>query len=203
MAEHTALAFPLHWPVQQPRTASNLRDNGAKFRLALTLDRARRGLQHEVRLLGGADLVLSSNVELRIDGWPRSGARMPTDPGVAVYFTRKKVPLVFACDRYKTVEANMRAIALHLDALRGMERWGVGTLDQAFAGYQALPETAGADPWWKVLGGEEPPITLEDLQADYREAARKAHPDTGGSQEAFVRVQRAYEEGRRALGGVA
>lgn len=196
-------SFPLHWPVRQPRTLVYQRTTD-RFGRELTVSLASYDVQAQVRMLGGHDLVISTNVRQRVDGTgPLSGQAAPKDTGVAVYFTRKKQPLVFACDRYKRLEANLRAIGLHIEALRGMERWGVGTLDQTFAGYQALPETAGEDPWWKVLGADEPPVTLEDLQADYREAARRSHPDTGGSQEAFVRVQRAFQAGREALGGAA
>jgi len=42
-------------------------------------------------------------------------------------------------------------------------------------------------------------LTRDQLQRYYREAARQAHPDTGGSNEAFLQVQAAYEAARRAL----
>lgn len=196
-----SLAYPLHWPLRQPRTAAGKRRRASNFKRSMA--RACQDVEHEVRMMQASGLVVSSNVELRIDGFPRSGRVAPGDPGVAVYFTRKGVQLVFACDAYGLVEQNLQAIAMHLEAMRGMERWGVGTLDQAFAGYQALPETAGEDPWFKVLGLEDAPRSTSDLQEAYRAAARRAHPDTGGSHDAFVRVQRAFEQGRRAMGGAA
>ena len=110
---------------------------------------------------------------------------------------------MFACDRYVHVRWNLRAIAMHLEALRGMERWGVGTLDQAFAGYAALPEHATEEVWWSVLGLDGPPDTVEGLKVAYRAAARRAHPDAGGSHEAFVRVQRAFELGQQSTDGGA
>lgn len=172
-----------------------------RFGRDLTISYAAADLHAEVRRLGGTGVVISTNVRQRVDGTgPLSGQRAPDDPGVAVYFARKGVQMVFACDRYMRVEGNLRAIGLHLDALRGMERWGVGTLDQAFAGYAALPETAGDEPWWKVLGLVERPMTEAAVRLAYRDAARRTHPDTGGSQEAFVRVQRALEDGLRAMG---
>lgn len=191
-------AYPLHWPMRQVRTPAYRRGRGAFGR---SLDESRRDLQLEVERLGGRDLVVSTNLQLRVDGFPRSGQRTPEDSGVAVYFTRKGAPLVFACDRYNLVEHNLRAIVRHLDALRSMERWGVGSLDQAFAGYAALPEEATGEPWWKTLGLAAPPATEGDIRAAYRDAARSAHPDAGGSQQAFVRVQRALEQGLAAVGG--
>lgn len=194
-----ANASPLHWPARQPRTLPMQRRFNVSMK-ATTVSTASRQIEEEVRRLGGTDLVLSTNLQLRADGFPRSGQVDPVDPGAAVYFTRKGKDLVFACDRYNSVRQNLRAISLHLEALRGMERWGVGSLDQAFAGYAALPETAGADPWWKVLGLEEAPRTGDEVVRAYRNAARRAHPDTGGSDASFVAVLKAYEEGLRAVG---
>ncbi len=190
-------AFPLHWPLSQKRTER--RQRNAAMRATVTT--ACADIEDEVRRLNGVDLVVSTNLQLRIDGFPRSGQAEPRDPGVAVYFKRRGKSLVFACDRYTTVAQNLRAVALHLDAIRGMERWGVGSLDQAFAGYQALPETSETDPWWKVLGCEDPPRDGAQLQVAYRAAAHRSHPDmVGGSEREFVRVQRAYQAGREALG---
>lgn len=33
------------------------------------------------------DIIISTNVPTRLDGLPRSGARVPDDPGAAVYWT--------------------------------------------------------------------------------------------------------------------
>ena len=43
-----------------------------------------------------------------------------------LYFRLKDKPIVLACDRYDTVEANLAAIAAHIDAMRAMERHDVG-----------------------------------------------------------------------------
>lgn len=42
--------------------------------------------------------------------------------------------------------------------------------------------------------GLMPPVTLEDVKQAYLARARDAHPDRGGSQDQFVRVQQAFEE---------
>lgn len=203
-------AYPLHWPTGQARTAAYRRRENPHFSRNLSVMGALRDVQEEVRRLNGRDLVVSSNIKLRIDGLPRSDQRIPDDPGVAVYFERKAVRLAFACDKYDRPEHNLRAIAMHLEALRGMERWGVGSLDQAFAGYQALPDPDAPRSWWDVLG-----MSLADVQAvrnlgaamagelllrEYRNRAKTVHPDAGGTQEAFVELQQAYEAARRELG---
>jgi hypothetical protein len=203
------LASPLTWPARQPRTPSGQRRRNYMWKRA-TVTTASVQIEEDVRKLGGHDLVLSTNLALRIDGFPRSGQAEPEDSGAAVYFRRKGQPLVFACDRYVTVRENLRAIGMHLEAIRGQERWGVGTLDQAFAGYAALPAPGSDRSWWDALGLDR--ITASQLHqrpenerreilvARFRARAKEVHPDSGGTQEAFVELQRAYEEALRELG---
>lgn len=148
-----------------------------KARDQLSIADALARLHSELRRLGARNEILSSNVELRLDGLPRSDRRAPADPGVACYFTLDTQPLVLACDRWDRVADNIAAIALHIDAMRGMDRWGVGSLGQAFAGYAALPPAAD----WRVILGLNGAITPELIEARFRELARAAHPDAGGT----------------------
>ena len=99
---------------------------------------ARERLADELDRLGARYVVLSTNMELRLDGQPRAGQSEPADPGVCVYFQLKDRPTVLPCDRYTTVAGNMAAIAAHIEATRAIERHGVGTLEQMFTGFQAL-----------------------------------------------------------------
>lgn len=85
------------------------------------------------------------------------------------------------------VADNIAAIAAHVAALRGIERWGVGTLEQAFRGYQAIENLRGGVPWRRALGfhaGEA--ITLTAVEMKFRTRAREVHPDHGGSHEAMA-----------------
>ena len=90
------------------------------------------------------------------------------------------------------MQENLRAIVMHIGAMRGMERWGVGTAKQAFAGYKALPAAAGEEPWWDVLRCK-PDTSAELIQAHYRRLVRDAHPDTGGSEDAMARLNSARD----------
>jgi hypothetical protein len=175
-------AYPLTWPEGWPRTKVRER---ARFRT--TLAGALKELRTEVRLLAGEQsartLVLSSNVTL--------GAEHPADPGVVAYFTYEQKPVAIPCDRWQAVADNAKAIALTINAMRGMERWGAKHMIRAmFQGFAALP---APDDWRAQLGH---PTTLTEAEAAFRERARSAHPDAGGSHEAMASLNRAIDRAR-------
>jgi len=159
----------------------------------LSIADANQRLQAELDRLRARSVILSTNVELRLDGMPRSDRSPPADPGVALYFRLNGRDTVLACDKWDRVADNIVAIAKHIEALRGQDRWGVGTLEQAFAGYQALP---APEQWWQVLGVSEH-ATADQINAAWRDQARTAHPDHGGSDAAMARLNSARDEGLR------
>lgn len=187
------LRYPLHWPTGWPRTK---RPSPSRFDRDRSMSAATTALQEELDRLGATSPVLSANVVLRLDGRPRSGQGQPDDRGVALYFKLKGKDCVLACDRWDRAECNVYAIAKHIEALRGQQRWGVGTLDQAFTGYRALPETAGQGinrPWWEVLG-VGPDATVDEIQAAFRRRAKVCHPDRGGSSTAWQELHAARDQ---------
>lgn len=190
-------AYPLSWPTAWPRVKWRNRSNFGERSIAVCVDEILRQLS----LLGATSTTISSNLELRQDGLPKSNQRQPSDVGVAVYFKLKKADRVLACDKWARIEDNMWAIAKHVDALRGQQRWGVGSIDQAFAGYTALP-AAGAttgESWWSVL--EVNRTDSGDLiRAAYRAKAKVMHPDMGGTADAFQRIQTAWEQAEKERG---
>jgi hypothetical protein len=145
----------------------------------------------ELRALRADHPVLSSNLVLRKDGFPHSGQPQPRDPGAAVYFTLGKKRVVLAADRWQRVEHNIWAIARHVEALRGQDRWGVGSIEQAFTGYIALAERTGPS-CFEILG-VSPDAPEQQILDAYRRKARESHPDAGGSSEAFVQVSQAKD----------
>ena len=199
--------YPLSWPTGRPRTPAASRDRapfGSMKRVAgrsyesresLSVAEATSRLQVELDRLGAREIVLSTNVEPRLDGYPRSDRREPADSGAALYFRFGGKDTVLACDKWDRTADNIAAIAKHLEALRGMDRWGVGTLEQAFAGYQALP---APEQWWQVLGVPES-ASREHINAAWRDKANTAHPDKGGSDAAMARLNAARDDGLRRL----
>lgn len=205
-------AYPLSWPTGVPRhrgerSSARFRKtelvpsglpSGASWRqhTDLTLAQALERVLDELRRFGAGRVVVSTNIELRLDGLPRSGRPAPTDPGVAVYFHLRKRPYCLPCDRWRRVPENLAAVAAHLSAMRGMERWGVGTVEQAFTGYAALPAPDVVD--WRA---EFPrAASLAEVEERYRERAKALHPDTEGSHDAMVRLNRARDAARLEFG---
>ena len=175
-------AFPLQWPAGKPRTR-----DPSRSRFGVTFATARDELMREIQLLGASLPVLSSNIPLKRDGLPYAGQKEPDDRGVAVYFTLKKQQMCFACDRWDKVGDNIQAIRHTIAALRGIERWGTGDMvQQAFTGFIALPSNSP----WEVLG-LKPGASREEIEAAYRQKAKQAHPDAGGSHDQMARLNAA------------
>lgn len=185
-------AYPLTWPPGRMR--AKYRDQSS-FRV--TPCQAMKDVQNEVARLGGSGLIISTNVPLRRDGLPMANGRPNGDPGVAVYFTYKKKPMCFACDRWYAVGDNMRAIAKTIEALRGIARWGTGDMiEQAFTGFVALPAPIS---WWQVLGLSGPSVTRDQIEQAHRRLIMEHHPDRGGDTETASRINRARDQGLEAL----
>lgn len=206
-----------------PGTPTHVIDRSFEFRASWsdTLDLLQRELDH----LRARNIVIEAafrESDLRIDGWPRADARTPDDPGVIVSFDSIHGPLRYACDRfaggqYRTQgklpgwQCNVRAIALGLEALRKVERYGIATRAEQYRGWNALPSgiamaeftprsAAGfladhAGGGWDTEHIETAPGTVDKLAAEraYKTAVKTHHPDVGGDHDTFVRLQRAYD----------
>lgn len=92
-------------------------------------------------------------------------------------------------------ESQIRAIWYAMDARRLNIIRGVD--DAVAATYLALPAPARERDPWEVLG-VRPDAPLEVVRAAYRELAKSAHPDRGGSDERMAELNAALE---RLTGG--
>lgn len=194
-------AFPLQWPTGWKRTAS--RQSSRFGRGGMTMGKALDFLEAELGRLDGRHAVFSSNVRARPDGRPYANERAPQDPGVAVYFTLAQRRLVLACDRWTTAADNFYAVALHIEAMRGQERWGVGSLAQAFAGYAALPAKSGPSMWEWLGIADRPDLTEAEVVAAWKRMATVQHPDKGGSDALMAGLNEAKDNALAMLRGRA
>jgi hypothetical protein len=176
---------PLRWPDGWPRSKTR-----STARFDMSLDRAERDLRWQIDQLGGVYPLITHN---RI-----SGSIDPTDPGVAVYFGVKGQQRVFAADRWDRVRDNIRAIAKTIGALRGIERWGASEMmERAFAAFAALPAPSWRDEF-SFPAGARP--SAAEIEARYRELAKRWHPDTpGGNAEKFKAITAARDVARKEV----
>lgn len=190
-------AYPLYWPEGWKRTLLGQRIY-SKFKTGFGA--AREKLFAEISRMGGKNPVLSTNVPLRNDGMPRANMPEPGDRGVAVYFTYKGREMCFACDKFINVRDNIYSIALTIEAIRGIERWGASDMmERAFKGFTALPEKASS-PWRDVLKfGHDAKVTVDDIDSRFRELVLKHHPDHGGTPEEFQRIVEARHQAKAEL----
>lgn len=198
--------YPLAWPAGWPRKPKVGRKHGrfSKGKNYITVAAALDRMEEELAKLKATDPIFSSNLRLGLRGDPIGNQREPDDNGVAVYFKLNGKPRVLACDGYTDVASNIAAIAAHIDCIRGIDRYGVGTLDQAFAGYDALPPPGASNrpPWRKVLEfGSDAKLERTMILARYRHLAGKFHPDRpGGSHDAMAQLNEARDEALREIG---
>jgi hypothetical protein len=182
-------------------------------------------LDRELRELGAKAVVFQIDLkesDIRLDGLPRADAR-PSDPAVIVSFDSKHGPLRYFCDQFTDWHDNVRAIALGLEALRKVERFGITRKGEQYSGWRALPPASGnvegvqhafANPReaaaymlqkagvdLNVSDGKLPEIVVVDkVYRDdvFKRAALKVHPDQGGSRpdwDSLVEARRILETG--------
>lgn len=163
-----------------------------------TLDK----LEYELRKLDARDVIIEagySSAQIRNDGWPRGGMA-PSHAGVVLYFTSIDGPLCFPCGNYDRMEANLHAIALTLENLRAIDRYGVTLQHQQYLGFAALPApvTHGTLEQAAALFASIAGVPSEQVIRDadvyrkvYRQAAAHLHPDAGGDRGAWTAMQNA------------
>lgn len=146
-------------------------------------------LAKELRAHGARNAVLEIDFresDLRLDGLPRADRHARTD-SIVLSFEATRVPdkphLRYEVGTFADWRANVRAVALGLEALRAVDRHGVTRRGEQYAGWKALPSGNGAD----ADRGRE----LIRQHGGIREALMATHPDHGGNAQDFADVQAA------------
>lgn len=198
--------YPLAWPEGWPRTPSYRRKPGLFHEMnrdgkkaTLTMVEAMKRVMSELEKLNVSvpdDVVISTNLRLNLSGLPRGDQGTPQDPGVAVYFQPKKLPMrVIAIDAYTEVKHNLAAVAATLEAMRKIERHGgAQVMERAFTGFDALP----APKSWAQILGVPTNATPDQIKAAHRAQVERHHPDRpGGSHERMAEINAARDEALR------
>lgn len=189
------------WPGKPTRSPEKARFTSG-YRESLDL------LDKELAQVNARNVIVQAYFErhqLRGDGWPYSNAR-PSQSGLIVSFTSNKGALSFPCDKYTSFDDNLRAIALSLQALRAVDRYGVTQRAEQYQGWAQIeapkPEVMTAEDaarFVSVAAYGTPRFTTEivsDTEARkkaYRSAAAMLHPDNqdSGHAELFKQLQEA------------
>lgn len=197
--------YPLTWPAGWKRTAPIQQIRAQFYRAERTEYGHRPGgrlsvadaltrIANELRRLGVTEdeVIVSTNLRLRIDGLPRGDQAEPDDTGAAVYWlppgaAPTDAQKCMAIDRYDRVADNLGAIAATLEALRAIERHGGGAiLERAFQGFTALPERAGGRGWRDVLKfSAQAAVNREMIKDSFRILAKQLAPDHGGNRDDY------------------
>lgn len=193
-------AYPLQWPLGWSRSKYPQPD-----RFKVSMGEAVDHLYNELERLGASNVIVSSNMRLRIDGRPLANQNRLDDEGVAVYFMLSGAQQCIPCDKWDTVKGNLRAIGLTVQALRGLDRWGAKEMvNAAFRGFKALPESVIVTPYTARAWHEVLQVTSDAdwdiVDAAYKRMLHKTHPDKGGTTETFQEVQKAYKEAKGIYG---
>ncbi|HEY8590695.1 MAG TPA: hypothetical protein VIL55_14210 [Naasia sp.] len=155
-------------------------------------------LRAELDALDAEERVLYVPVEggqFRRDGRPRADAKL-VGAALVLAFDAGDSPYEYVSDQWLTWQENLRAIALTLQALRAVARYGLTAERQQYVGFRAL-EAPQEDPaivwasvaealgWLRDLTGVDESVPIRSLLV---QARRKSHPDLGGDGSLFGRV---------------
>lgn len=172
------------WPYPPTRKRRSRNTFRSSWNDTLTL------LARELRMLGGLDCAIAAGFrerDIRLDGMPRGDARVPAHPGIELSFTARKLDgrprLVYATDVCERWEHNVHSIALGLESLRAVDRYGITRKSEQYAGWKQL--TTGADQPSVARGLR----LISEAGGRVTDALKATHPDPGGDPIDFQSVR--------------
>jgi hypothetical protein len=130
----------------------------------------------------------------RLDGRPYANAKAE-HPGVIFSIDSRHGHLSYPCDTFTTWQDNLRAIALALEALRKVDRYGVTSHGEQYRGFLAIEgatampagfaTASDAERWLRQIVDA---TSANSIAAVLRLAKRRTHPDLDGDAATFQRV---------------
>lgn len=183
-----------HWPDEGTRRRQRSQFSAPWSTTMELLDRELRQLQAQHPVIQ----IDVTEDDIRLDGWPRSSAR-PGHPGVILSFESKHGPLRYASDAFDHWQDNLRAVALGLEALRRVDRYGITKSGEQYTGWRQLgggSSVTSRDQAVALIGdlsnlalGPGWMDSHDTVRKAYRKALMYAHPDHGGDGDLFSAVQ--------------
>jgi hypothetical protein len=154
--------------------------------------------------------------EIRLDGRLRASAKGVFKPGIIFKFSRftgrvmrrksdgstfnETQDIAYPCDAFTSWKDNLRAIALSMQSLRRVERYGVFKYDDIISRL-ALPSAEGSVSTRESAaaflaqhsGVDRKEIMFSETARSvaFRKAALALHPDKGGNPEEFMKLNEA------------
>ena len=118
---------------------------------------------------------------------------------------RKTPKLVFVEDVAGTYETESGGVVLKTYAIarRDLEREAALRFGWTLNPSPPAGPDGSSTPGWAVVLGVSMPCTLTQAKRAFRSAAKTAHPDNGGTAEAFRQVKEAFDAAAQQLGGAA
>lgn len=187
----------IHWPY--PDTGQARKSNPFRVGHQVTMDLLESELEH-LKVTGPVAIrVVTQHSDIRRDGLLRSGARV-THPGVALSFISKFGPMTYPCDAFihrstaaLSWQVNLRAIALGLQALRTLNRYGITGRGEQYTGWLAIgaattPNDGASDREQAerfLRSVVDNALANAPIRQVWRAATRKTHPDTTGEASAL------------------
>lgn len=185
------------WPY--PETQGR-KGNPFRAKFDATLKQLAAELDH-LKVQGAVAVrVVTDVADVRQDGMLRAKANV-RHPGVALSFTSATHgPLTYPSDAFESRyygeigwQVNLRAIALGLQHLRALDRYGIAGRGEQYAGWRAIEagpaaefDSVDAAIRWLMRFTEMPSrdvtgqATRDVAPLLLRRATQKAHPDVGG-----------------------
>jgi DnaJ-class molecular chaperone with C-terminal Zn finger domain len=131
--------------------------------------------------------------------------------GVKITFDRAGKRYVRECSKYENSLDNLRVIGLQIEYLyRALEVYAEDIVetsfdiefDRIFNGFLATPDDTalllgdGTAQWYEILGVKAD-ASREDIRSAFRALSLVHHPDRGGRDEDFKRINEAFRQGMK------
>lgn len=210
-------------PIDEDEFPKELRTDHDWSRFDSTFSATMKVLERELNHLNArpGSLVIKTfhrPYDVLKSGKLRPETKKPSYPGVIVWFevwdgnASRYEPMQFECDSFNDWKANLRAIALAMEALRKVERYVVssrGREDAHTAGFRharveartgahtggELTVEAAAAVLVAYADSAQAPEDLirspERTEDTFKIAAHNTHPDKGGTDHSFAKVSQA------------